>query len=743
MTPPFANFRIIREISRGSRATVYKARMHAEQTILALKFYPDGVRAGPEVLRRAAELARIDCPRLVPVRGVVRDDGAGGVCVVMDNIEGEDLAVALARGDRFAPDQAFAIARQAAEGLAYAAEKGAHHGTLHPGHLLIAQGSVRVLGVGLGEALPEPCDPAALAGWAYASPEAAAGAPQSAGQDVFSLGAILFRVAAGAPPFRTGDLAQLKLDRIECAPRWPASPPPELADAVARMMDRDPARRPDWKSVVRMLTRGGRRAAGYAGPVVNGGASQGFFTRPVEDRPAAAPVRWPLWTVVGGAVAVAALAFAVMLRIFSEKPPPGDAVEQPAAPAVSGTAPQPNPVPVAHAPPTPVVQTPSTDPAAEWAAIEKYINDNPDWRKDPARRSAVEAELRKIARGPTSLFSIKANEMLAASAAPSGRDEAAHAVNALLTAADQAAREERFGDAMEKVKAARAAAGAYADLCGQTAAHYAALDAAADAAWRRYYETAVNLTALERYDEARQQFQRVNERFGLVRYRQMVTQALKQVDAAEERKQADAAAKARAERLMKIEADVRTQLPAIKSYVASFQYADALKRLDDLIDKCGKETGTIPEMLAAYRAVIAAESEALDKGFEAYNSGKVKKLVLQPDNPQFSYRIIEKMAKSELALEEPDGGVRTVKWDDPSITALLQLDILTKISDLNSAATHMALATWCWHHGMPEAAEAHFRDAVVRDGDLKAVRDRMTELLRQLGPYTTPPAGKP
>ncbi len=172
--------------------------------------------------------------------------------LVMQYVAGESLQT---RVDREGPLETVDILRigaQAAAGLAAAHEQGVVHRDVKPANILLEEGIERVLLTDFG--LARTVDDASLthtgvvAGTPhYMSPEQASGEPIDHRTDLFSLGAVLYFMATGRPPFRA-DQAMGVLHRVchdRHRPVWQVNPdiPDELSDIIDRLLEKRPGRR--------------------------------------------------------------------------------------------------------------------------------------------------------------------------------------------------------------------------------------------------------------------------------------------------------------------------------------------------------------------------------------------------------------------------------------------------------------------------------------------------------------------
>jgi serine/threonine-protein kinase len=208
-------YRIERELGRGGMATVYLAQDLRHKRPVALKvLHPELAQTlGPERFQREIEtVARLQHPHIL----TVHDSGetAGQLWFTMPFVEGESLRDRLRREQQLPVDVALRIATDASRALQYAHEHGVIHRDVKPENLLLTKdGSTLVADFGIARALSGGDDRLTETGIsvgtpAYMSPEQAAGERTlDARTDVYALGAVLYEMLAGEPPF-TGATAQ-------------------------------------------------------------------------------------------------------------------------------------------------------------------------------------------------------------------------------------------------------------------------------------------------------------------------------------------------------------------------------------------------------------------------------------------------------------------------------------------------------------------------------------------------------
>ena len=244
-----------RELGHGGMATVFLAQDLRHDRPVAFKvLHPDLAHAlGPERFQREIKLAaRLQHPHIL----TVHDSGvaAGQLWFTMPFVEGESLRDRLRRERQLPVEAALRITTEAARALEYAHRHGVIHRDIKPEYLLLtSDGSTLVADFGIARALAGADDRLTETGMAvgtpaYMSPEQAAGDKTlDARTDVYSLGAVLYEMLAGEPPF-TGPTAQAIIAKRFSGevPRVRQARPsvPEQVDvAVARALTPVPADR--------------------------------------------------------------------------------------------------------------------------------------------------------------------------------------------------------------------------------------------------------------------------------------------------------------------------------------------------------------------------------------------------------------------------------------------------------------------------------------------------------------------
>lgn len=263
-------YRIFALLGTGGMGVVYRARDTKLGRDVAIKILPPHFMSDPErrarFAREARLLATLNHPNIAAIYGLEEADGV--TALVLELIEGRTLAERLEHGPLPVP-QALEIARQVADALDAAHEKGIVHRDLKPGNIVLqsptgpASGDVRakVLDFGLAKNLDAPAGdhltPASRAYTgtaegrivgtpAYMSPEQARGLPVDRRTDIWAFGCVLFEMLAGQRPFQGETITDTLARVLEHEPDWSALPgvtPPAIRTLLARCLQKDSRKR--------------------------------------------------------------------------------------------------------------------------------------------------------------------------------------------------------------------------------------------------------------------------------------------------------------------------------------------------------------------------------------------------------------------------------------------------------------------------------------------------------------------
>src|SRR6266508_2115531 len=198
---------------------------------------------------------------------------SSGPYIVMELVDGEDLATILRRTGALPPAQAARIAAAVARALAAAHARGIVHRDVKPGNVLIGRdGRVKVVDFGIARALAEAemtLPGTTLGSVHYFSPEQARGEPTTAASDIFSLGIVLYEMLTGVRPWTGDSAASVALARLSGPVPDPVlarpSLPPDLAAITRKALATSPIDRFASAASMADALETSRTAAGATG----------------------------------------------------------------------------------------------------------------------------------------------------------------------------------------------------------------------------------------------------------------------------------------------------------------------------------------------------------------------------------------------------------------------------------------------------------------------------------------------
>jgi hypothetical protein len=266
-----AGYRIEGLLGKGGMGSVYRATQLSMNRPVAFKVLAPRLAGDPAFVgrfrREARAAGRLHHPNLVTVHDSGEADGL--VFFSMELVEGQSLKAVLKERGRLGTDEALRLARQALDALAYAHSKGVIHRDIKPDNLMLtASGQIKVADLGLSR-IEEGGDAAAtdlfqtsagsfMGTPHYMAPEQGRDA-HTADQrsDLYSLGATLYHLICGQPPFGGSTPMEVLIAAQSQPLAWPEQAPPAgLREFIARLMEKDPARRPaDATTAIAALDR--------------------------------------------------------------------------------------------------------------------------------------------------------------------------------------------------------------------------------------------------------------------------------------------------------------------------------------------------------------------------------------------------------------------------------------------------------------------------------------------------------
>ncbi len=299
-------YRVVREIGRGGMASVYLAHDLKHERDVAIKLlHPELAAAlgGERFLAEIKTTARLQHPHILPL--LDSGDAGGQLFYVMPYVAGESLRDRLDREHLLPIDDALRIGRAIAGALEYAHGLGVVHRDIKPENILLQDGHALVADFGIALAVQNAGGTRmtqtglSLGTPQYMSPEQAMGERTIDGRsDVYALGAVVYEMLAGDPPF-TGSTVQAIVARVMTEKPPPIAPrrervAPHVEAAVLRALEKLPADR--W-GTAREFSEALGRPDGASGPADSDAARGSESRRPRSARP----------FVIGAAIVVIAL----------------------------------------------------------------------------------------------------------------------------------------------------------------------------------------------------------------------------------------------------------------------------------------------------------------------------------------------------------------------------------------------------------------------------------------------------
>jgi serine/threonine protein kinase/Tol biopolymer transport system component len=257
-------YQIVSTLGAGGMGDVYRARDPRLGRDVAIKALPDSVAADPDRIarfqREAQILASLNHPHIAALYGLEEIDGSR--YLILELVEGATLADRLRTGP-LPLHEALTIARQVADGLQAAHEKGIVHRDLKPANIgLTPEGQVKVLDFGLAKALEPPLPGnvadsptvttagtrfgVVLGTAAYMSPDQARGLPIDKRTDIWAFGCVLYEMLTGRRAFSGKTTSDVIAAVLEREPDWSSTPhatPTRIDWLLRRCLEKDPKRR--------------------------------------------------------------------------------------------------------------------------------------------------------------------------------------------------------------------------------------------------------------------------------------------------------------------------------------------------------------------------------------------------------------------------------------------------------------------------------------------------------------------
>ncbi len=334
-------YEIVAEIGKGGMGEVYRARDAKLRRDVAIKVLPEAFARDGERMarfeREAKVLASLNHPNIAAIYGF--EDSAGARlpdgqahALVMELVEGPTLADRAKQGP-IAIDEALRIARQIADALEYAHERGIVHRDLKPANIKISRDdAVKILDFGLAKAIegdgssmdinnsPTLTRMATMQGVllgtaAYMSPEQAKAKPVDRRADIWAFGCVLYEMLTGKMAFTGETVTDTLAAVIKEEPDWallPANTPARVRVLLQRCLQKDTKQR--------LRDIGDARIS--LDEVLSGAPE-------VSSSAGVSPANFPLWRralpwALFGAMVIALAAVVAVLKLAPAKPAPSE-----------------------------------------------------------------------------------------------------------------------------------------------------------------------------------------------------------------------------------------------------------------------------------------------------------------------------------------------------------------------------------------------------------------------------------
>jgi serine/threonine protein kinase/Tol biopolymer transport system component len=332
-------YTIVSRLGEGGMGEVYRARDTKLNRDVAIKVLLAAVADDPDRLarfsREAQVLASLNHPNIAHIHGLEESNGV--TALVLELVEGEDLAQRIARGP-IPLDEALPIARQIAEALEAAHDHGIIHRDLKPANIKVRpDGTVKVLDFGLAKAIETGSGPRApgsadlansptlsihataagliLGTAAYMSPEQAAGKAVDKRSDLWAFGVVLMEMLTARQVFAGESVSHVLAAVLKDHPDWtalPAETPVAIHRLLRRCLEKDRKRRLPDAAIARL------EIDDTLSLVSDNDAASAIGSR----RPAPGRRPWVAWSVAAVFAAVAAaFAASIAFRTAPIDPP--------------------------------------------------------------------------------------------------------------------------------------------------------------------------------------------------------------------------------------------------------------------------------------------------------------------------------------------------------------------------------------------------------------------------------------
>ena len=323
------SYEVVAQIGAGGMGEVYRAHDTKLARDVAIKVLPEAFAHDPERLsrfqREAKILASLNHPNIATIYGLEQANGTS--YLVMELVSGETLAERVKAGP-LPIEEALTVAKQIAEALEAAHEKGIIHRDLKPANVKVTpEGKVKVLDFGLAKAFegdatnedmgnsPTLSRAATMQGVilgtaAYMSPEQAKGKAVDKRTDIWAFGAVLYELLTGKPAFHGEDVGDILASVVKTEPAFdslPANISPSIRVLLQRCLRKDRRQRTPDAAILRIEIEDALTAPKDVGATQAAPAAIAWRER----------VAWP---VAAGILAPIVITLAIALMLRAPKP---------------------------------------------------------------------------------------------------------------------------------------------------------------------------------------------------------------------------------------------------------------------------------------------------------------------------------------------------------------------------------------------------------------------------------------
>lgn len=261
-------YEVLAPLAAGGMGEVYRGRDTRLDRIVAIKVLPEHLARNPDLRRRFEREARavssLNHPHICVLYDIGNQDGTD--YLVLEYLEGESLRARVEKGP-LPLDQALRIGIEIGDALDKAHRQGVIHRDIKPGNVMLTKAGAKLLDFGLAKArpvlggsadlsgLPTPSEPLTTDGMLvgtipYMAPEQIEGREADARTDLWGLGAVLYEMTTGEPPFvptsAAGLVGAILKDEPPPMRELRADTPPALERLVMNCLAKDPDER--WQS---------------------------------------------------------------------------------------------------------------------------------------------------------------------------------------------------------------------------------------------------------------------------------------------------------------------------------------------------------------------------------------------------------------------------------------------------------------------------------------------------------------